>query len=265
MLETMVRALTSVVCLLLLVAPVSATVRTKTLLYQDGDAVLDGHLAWDDAIPGKRPAVLVVHEWWGLNDYARSRAEQLARMGYVAFALDMYGRRKVTKHPKQAGEWAREIRQNVDAWVHRAQSGLHVLKQQEMVNSKRMAAIGYCFGGSTVLQLAYAGLDLSGVVSFHGSLPAPLDEQVGQIKARILVCHGVDDQFVPAKNIQKLRSVLDAAKIDWQMESYRGARHSFTNPGADAYEIDNVKYNKAADEQSWKDMQKFFDIIFAQN
>ncbi len=243
--------------------PCQAKVQTKTVEYEDGDVKLVGHLAWDDAVDGKRPGVLVVHEWWGLNDYARSRAEKLASMGYVAFALDMYGEGKVTEHPQEAGKWAAEIRANQKAWTARAQAGLNVLLKQESVDGKRVAAIGYCFGGSTVLQMAFSGAELAGVVSFHGALPTPDESQAKQIKSRILVCHGADDGFISEESIQSFRSALNEAGADYQMIYYSGARHSFTNPDADKRGIDGLRYNKSADQRSWQHMQQFFAEIFA--
>lgn len=247
--------------MMLAAVPASAEVTTKRIEYRDGDAVLVGHLAWDDAVEGERPGVLVVHEWWGLNDYARRRAEQLAAMGYVAFALDMYGEGKVTEHPQQAGQWASEIRENTDAWRQRARAGLDILRGQPQVDSSKLAAIGYCFGGSTVLQMAYSGEPLRGVVSFHGALPAADQSQVEAIKARILVCHGSADAFIPDEQIQNFQAALQKGKVDWQMIYYGGARHSFTNPDADDRGIENLKYDKDADQRSWAHMKLFFSDV----
>jgi len=248
--------------LLAVTSPSEAKIRTKAVPYKHGDVALEGYLAWDDAKPGKRPGVLVVHEWWGLNDYAKSRAEQLAKLGYVAFAADMYGKGKVTADPKVAGEWAGHMKGDAANWLARARASLDVLRAHERVDAKRVAAIGYCFGGSTVLELAFAGVDLAAVVSFHGGLAVPTPDQAKAVKARILVCHGADDGFIPADVITKLRVTLDAAKTPYQFVAYAGAKHSFTNPGADKYGVDGVKYDKAADEQSWKDMRALFDKAF---
>ncbi len=242
-----------------------AAVKTETVKYKDGDVELQGHLAWDDSIKGKRPGVLVVHEWWGLNDYAKQRAEQLAEMGYVAFALDMYGKDKVTEHPRQAGEWAGMIRKNVKAWRKRAELGLEILRKNKHVDPNKLAAIGYCFGGATVMQLAYNGNDLKGVVSFHGSLPVAGEDDAKRIKSKILVCHGAQDGFIPEERIQKFRKTLDDADADWQMIYYAGARHSFTNPDADKRGIDGLRYDKDADQRSWQHMQMFFDEIFGES
>ncbi|MDH3231497.1 MAG: dienelactone hydrolase family protein, partial [Alphaproteobacteria bacterium] len=193
-----------------------AAVKTKTIEYKDGDATLKGVLAWDDAAGGKRPGVLVVHEWWGLNDYAKSRAVALAKAGYVAFALDMYGDDKVTSHGNQAGEWMNQITANVAAWRSRASAGLAILKSQPQVDAGRTAAIGYCFGGATVMQMAYAGADVKAVVSFHGSLP-PAGDDVSAIKPRVLVAHGRDDAFIPAERIEAFQKALDRVGADWEM------------------------------------------------
>jgi len=240
-----------------------AEVRTETVQYRDGDVELQGYLVWDDAIKGKRPGVIVVHEWWGLNDYARKRTEMLAKLGYVAFAVDMYGKGKVTEHAKQAGEWAKQINANVDAWQARALLGLDILRRDEHVDPARVAAIGYCFGGATVVQMAYAGADLAGVVSFHGSLPVATQAQAANIKASILVAHGEADGFVPPERITGFKAALEKAGADWEMVTYGGARHGFTNPGAARYGIENVRYDDKADRRSWRVMQQFFDEIFA--
>lgn len=240
-----------------------AEIKTQKVQYEQAGAQLEGMLAWDDSISGRRPGVLVVHEWWGLNDYARSRARQLAEMGYVAFALDMYGKGKVTEHPQEAGEWAGRIRANQENWQKRALAGYEILRNHELVDPSQTAAIGYCFGGSTVLQLAYSGTDLKAVVSFHGALPTPTEEQAEQIKARILVCHGAADGFISEESIQAFRQGLEKANVDWEMIYYAGARHSFTNKGADERGIDGLRYNAKADRRSWRQMKILFDDVFA--
>ena len=243
------------------VSQADAGVRTKTIEYKDGDTVLKGLLAWDDAATGKRPGVLVVHEWWGLNDYAEGRAEQLAAEGYVAFALDMYGDDKVTNHPEQAGTWMKQITSNIELWTRRAKLGLDVLTSQPQVDAGNAAAIGYCFGGATVMQMAYAGAPVKAVVSFHGSLP-PAPQSVTSIGPRVLVAHGRDDKFIPAERIVAFQEGLDRAKADWEMTIYSGTRHGFTNPGAGTYGIDNLAYNETADKRSWAAMMRLFKEEF---
>ncbi len=249
--------------LLALTVPAKAELQTSTVRYNDGDLQLQGYFYWDDAFKGKRPGVMVVHEWWGLNDYVRKRAEMLAKLGYLAFAADMYGKDKVTEHASQAGEWSKQIRSNIDAWQKRALLGLDVMRTHELVDGTRTAAIGYCFGGATVMQMAYAGAALAGVVSFHGSLPVATPDQARNVRARVLIEHGSADSFIPAERIVEFQAALNAAGVDWEMVSYGGARHGFTNPGADLHGIDNVRYNKVADQRSWEDMQRFFKEIFA--
>ncbi len=254
----------TIVCAILSIChAVTAAVQTQTIAYEDGGVALRGSLSIDDAIDGKRPGVLVVHEWWGLNDYAKQRAEQLAAMGYVAFAVDMYGEGKVADHPADARTWSGKVTSNVMQWQKRALSGLEVLKRRPEVDPKRIAAIGSCFGGATVLQLAYSGADVTGVVSFHGSLPAPDERQAAQIKTRILICHGASDGFIPPERIEMLRTALEGARADGQMIFYGGAVHSFTNPDADQRNIAGLGYHQSADRRSWMHMKMFFDEIFS--
>jgi len=238
-------------------------VMTKTISYQEDGASLQGYLAYDNVLKGKRPGVLVVHEWWGLNDYARKRATQLAAMGYVAFALDMYGKDKVADHPEQAKEFMKKVTQNVDTWQKRALAGLEILKKQPNTDSNRIAAIGYCFGGSTVQQLAYSGADIRGIVSFHGSLIPPTESAVKQTKAKILICHGASDPYTKPEALQTYLTTMNASGIDWKMSIYAHAKHAFTNPDADNYGMAALGYNRTADRRSWEDMKQFFNEIFS--
>jgi dienelactone hydrolase len=244
------------------VAPAAAAVKTRTVTYEYDGVQLKGFLAWDDVVQGKRPGVLVVHEWWGLNDYARGRARQLAKMGYVAFAPDMYGEGKTTEHPREAGEMATAVRKNVKTWQGRAQAGLKVLQDNENVDPARLAAIGYCFGGSTALQLAYSGADLKAVVTFHAALPVPDEEQARAIKAKVLVCHGAADKFIPEATAVKFRAALEAAKVDYEMIYFGGAVHSFTVKGADKHGNPGMAYNAEADHRSWQAMRGLFHEAF---
>lgn len=241
-----------------------AELQTETINYQDGDAALQGYLVWDDAIQGPRPGIMVVHEWWGLNDYARERADQLARAGYVAFAADMYGKHQVTRHPSQAQDWMKIITADVDAWRRRAELGLSQLRDHPKSDPDKLAAIGYCFGGATVMQMAYAGADLDAVVSFHGSLPAVSEQDAGNIKARILAFHGDADAFTPKKNVDAFEAGLEQAGADWQLLVFGGVRHSFTNQDAASYGIPNLEYNAEADAASWDYMQSFLKRVFAE-
>ena len=258
----MVNVALLLVFLLMPWAVAQAKVQTQSVAYSHGKVKLVGYLAWDDAMKGKRPGILVVHEWWGLNDYAKKRAEQLASMGYVAFAADMYGTGKVTAHPDQASAWMKETTANVKNWQARAMAGLTILQNHDLVDADRIAAIGYCFGGATVTQLAYSGAPIQGVVSFHGSLPLPDPNQVAGTKVKIFIAHGKADPFLTEDHITKFRAALNKAGFDWRMKVYAHARHSFTNPEAGKYGMDAIQYNQDADEQSWQDMQYFFDELF---
>ena len=247
---------------LMTISVASAEVRSEAITYYDNGEELTGHLFWDDSISGKRPGVLVVHEWWGLNDYAKWRAGQLAEMGYVAFAADMYGGDKVTTHPSQAQEWMTATTSNLDAWRQRGLAGLAQLRLHPLSDGSRLAAIGYCFGGSTVMQLAYSGADLKAVGSFHGSLPPPNGDEGKNVKGRVLVEHGNDDAFVPPERVNAFKAAMSDAGVDLTFHGHDGARHGFTNPDAASYGIENVKYDAAADESSWQSLRQMLRQVF---
>lgn len=241
---------------------VFSDVVTETVTYEHNGEKLEGYLARDDGIEGKRPGVLVVHEWWGLNEFARRQAEELAGMGYNAFALDMYGKDKVTDHPDKASEWSGRVSSDVDLWRKRAKVGLDVLRRDSYTDKSRIAAVGYCFGGSTVQQLAYTGADISGVVSFHGSLLEPPEGIKGADTPKILICHGASDPMTKKKNIPEYISAMEGSGIDWQLIIYGGARHSFTNPDADDNEMDATAYDESADRRSRRHMKIFLEELF---
>ncbi len=263
------KTLLAILCTLLAALPASATLVTRTIAYEHAGVKLAGYLAYDDAKTGhgKIPGVLVVHEWWGLNDHARGRAEQLAKLGYVAFALDMYGAGQSTTDAKQAGQLAGQF-YGSPLMAARAQAGLDQLLGTGLVDPARVAAIGYCFGGSTVQALAYSGAPLAGIVSFHGGLiPVPADA-AAKTRAKILICNGGADGFVPAKDIDAFIVAMNAGKFDYQFISYAGAVHAFTNPAADQLAAANglqgkIGYNATADRRSWAHLQGFFSEIFA--
>jgi dienelactone hydrolase len=238
-----------------------AEIKTQTVEYRDGDTTLKGYLAYDDAVEGKRPGIVVVPEWWGLNDYAKSRTEQLAKLGYVAFAADMYGDGFNTTDQKLAGQKAGEAKK-ADLLAKRGGLALEQLKKDPHVDPTKTAAIGYCFGGSTVLEMARRGQDLLGVVSFHGVLDTEHPAQDGAVKAKILVCQGDTDPFVPPEQLEKFEQEMKKANANYKVIHYPEAKHAFTNPNADKAGIEGVSYNKAADEKSWQDMQAFFKEIF---
>ncbi len=243
---------------ILIAGTAPAAVVTKVVEYEYDGTKLKGFLAYDDALKGKLPGVLVVHEWWGLNDYARERCKKLAELGYVAFAVDMYGDGKTVDHPDDARKMATTVRENLKTWRGRAEAGLKQLTSQPNVDADKIAAIGYCFGGSTCLQLAYAGADLKAVATFHAALPTPTADEAKAIKPKIYVAHGADDFFIPEKAITAFKEGLDAAKVKYTFEAFPGVVHSFTVPGADKANIKGMKYDKAADEKSWKEMQTLF-------
>jgi len=237
----------------------------KTVTYSADGVAMKGYLAYDRNVADKRPGVLVVHEWWGLNDYARKRARMLAALGYTALAVDMYGEGKQAKHPDEAGKFASELMKNFDTARARFMAALDFLKKQKTVDPQRIAAIGYCFGGGVVLNMARQGVDLKGVASFHGGLAAVKPAQPGAIKARILVLHGADDQFTTPEQIEAFKQEMKNAGADYQFISYPGAKHSFTNPDADRYAKKYkipLGYNAQADKESWAELTTFLESIF---
>jgi len=245
--------------------PLQAEIRSEAVDYRDGEEAMQGFVYWDDAIEGKRPGIMVVHEWWGLNEYAKKRAAMLAELGYVSFAVDMYGKGKVTGQRDQAREWMQQVTADVEMWRERANFGIEYLKKHPLVDSKKVAAIGYCFGGGTVLQLAYGGTDIAGVVSFHGALPAAPEGSEGKIPTRILVLHGYADEFVKPDVVANFQARLETAGAHWEMDIYGGGvKHSFTNPDAAKAGMENLKYDATADARSWKRMQDFFGELFAE-
>ncbi|MBI1246499.1 dienelactone hydrolase family protein [bacterium] len=241
----------SLAFLLAAVSLAQAEIKTKVIKYEVGDQTYDGYLAYDDSIEGKRPGVLVFHEWWGLNGYAKERTRMLAEKGYVAFAADMYGGGKFVEHPKDAGAMAGKVRANVAEWQKRAVAALDILRGQPQCNPSELAAIGYCFGGSTALELAYTGADLKAVATFHAALPTPTEEQAKAIKAKLLVCNGAADGFVSKESIAAFKEKLEEAGDDLTFVNFPGAVHSFTVKDAGKHNNPGMQYNQAADEKSW--------------
>jgi dienelactone hydrolase len=207
-----------------------SAIRTEVMDYRHGDTVLEGYLAYDDSIQGKRPGVVVVHEWWGINNYVRMRTEQLAKLGYVAFAIDMYGKGVRAKDAKEAGSLSGTYRTDGVLMRSRANAGLEVLKNHSLTDVNRIAAIGYCFGGTTALEMARSGAALVGVVSFHGGLGTPNPGDAKNIKGKVLVLHGANDPAVPPDQVMAFQDEMRKAGADWYFVSYGGAVHSFTNP-----------------------------------
>ncbi len=240
---------------------VKAKLVAKTLEYRHDGAVMQGFLAYDDAFKGKRGGVLVVHEWWGLNDFAKDKAKELAGLGYVALAADMYGNGHVAADREEAGKLAGALRGNPELLRARAQAARQALAADPRVDPKRLAAIGFCFGGTTVLELACSGADLAGVVSFHGGLPKTRPEDLQRIKAALLVLHGADDSHVPAVDINAFQEAMRQAGADWQMVFFSGAVHGYMNPANGADKASGVAYDARAAKRSWKYMRDFFQEI----
>lgn len=251
------------VLVLAIVNSVFAEVKTKVVEYKDGDTVLEGFVAWDSAAAGKStPGVLVVHQWMGLTDYEKGRCKQLAELGYVAFALDIYGKGTRPANVQEAGKQSGVYKKDRDLYRRRLNLGLAQLLGLENVAKNRIAAIGYCFGGTGAIELARSGADIQGVVSFHGGLDSPSPSDGKKIKAKLLICHGADDPFVPAADIAAFQAELNAAKVDWQMINYSGAVHSFTQPMAGNDNSRGAAYNELADKRSWIAMRDFFGELF---
>jgi dienelactone hydrolase len=241
---------------------VQAKIVTQTIEYKQGDVTLEGFLAYDDATSATRPGVLVVHQWLGLTDYEKHRAEQLASLGYVAFCADIYGKGIRPRNTTEAGVEATKYKTDRTLLRARVNAGLDVLKKNKLVDTKRVAAIGYCFGGTTVIELARSGADIAGVVSFHGGLDSPTPAAGKNIKCKILACHGADDPFETPEDLAAFEKELRDAKVDWRLNKYGGAVHSFTQSLAGNDNSKGAAYNERADKRSWQDMKQFFAEIF---
>ena len=236
--------------------------KKEVVQYKHGDTILEGYIAYDDAIKGKRPGVIVVHEWMGLNPYAQKRAEQLATLGYVAFAIDMYGKGVRPKDSKEAVALSNVYKSDRKLMRSRAGAALEFFKKHPRVDDKMIAAIGYCFGGTVVLEMARGGADLVGVVSLHGGLDSLDPADAKNIRGKVLVLHGADDPFVPKEQVLAFQDEMRKAGVDWQMVIYGGAVHSFTNPDSGNDPSKGAAYNEKADKRSWEAMGVFFEEIF---
>ncbi|MGO9478235.1 MAG: dienelactone hydrolase family protein [Limisphaerales bacterium] len=241
---------------------VHAAIQTKTVEYKQGDTILEGFVAYDDAIKGPRPGILVVHQWLGLTDYEKHRAEMLAQLGYVAFCADIYGKGVRPQNTQEAGAQAGKYKSDRQLLRARVNAGLEALRQQPLVDPKRIAAIGYCFGGTTVIELARSGADVAGVVSFHGGLDSPTPADGKNIKCKVLVCHGADDPFEKPEDLAAFENEMRDAKVDWELIKYGGAVHSFTQPMAGNDNSKGAAYNEKADKRSWEAMKQFLAEIF---
>ncbi|MBP7526984.1 MAG: dienelactone hydrolase family protein [Syntrophorhabdaceae bacterium] len=241
--------------------PAGAAVRTQTITYSQDSVTLEGYLAYDDRITGKRPGILVVHEWKGISAYEKMRVEQLASMGYVAFAADIYGKGVRPTTTEEASRTAGIYRGNRQLLRARALAGLKALKEFRYTDPSRVAAIGYCFGGTTVLELARGNAEVAGVVSFHGGLDTP-NPATGPVKPQVLVLTGADDPGVPPAQRLAFEEEMRAAGANWQMNIYSGAVHAFTNPAAGSNPSTGAAYNEKADKRSFADMKLFFSELF---
>lgn len=239
-----------------------AEVVSEVVEYKQGDMVLEGYLAYDNAITGKRAGVLVVHEWKGVGPYVKRRAEQLAKLGYIAFAADIYGKGVRPQTNDEAAKVAAIYKNDRKLMRARAAAGLEVLKNHKLTDTKHIAAIGYCFGGTTVLELARSGAEIAGVISFHGGLDTPAPEDARQIKAKVLALHGGDDPFVPVEHVIAFQDEMRKGGVDWQMLVYGSAVHSFTVFEAGDDPSRGAAYNERADKRSWEAMKTFFAEIF---
>jgi dienelactone hydrolase len=246
-------------------ASMSAKVEGRAVEYKAGSVTLKGYIAYDKSIQGKRPGIIVVHEWWGLNDYPKKRAEMLAKLGYVALAADMYGDGKTVDNPGDAQKSAGESMKDLTLFQSKFLAAVDFLRQDEHTDPTQIGAIGYCYGGGVVLNMARAGVDLKGVVSFHGSLAAAIPAEKGNVKAKILVCAGAADKFISAEAVETFKKEMKEAGADLKYVAYKGALHAFSNPDATAagkkFNIP-IAYDKKADKGSWSEMQKFFKSVF---
>jgi dienelactone hydrolase len=237
--------------------PSLAAVQTETVEYRDGDQVLEGYLAWDDSFHGKRPGMVVVHDWMGIGDYSKRRAREVAALGYVAFAADIYGKGIRPKNAQEAGQLAGKFKGDLPLLRSRARAAFDVLAKNPSVDPSRIFAMGYCFGGTAALELARSGAPLVGTISFHGGLGTKNPADAKNIKGRVLALHGAADPFVPPAEVAAFQKEMDDAKVDWQMVFYSGAVHSFTNPDAGNDPSKGAAYNARADARSWEALKAF--------
>ncbi len=245
-------------------ATFNASICTQALDYVQEEAELEGYLAYDDRVKDSRPGILVVHEWWGINEYIRKRTEHLASLGYLAFAADIYGKGNRAATREEAMALAGKFRSGTDRSLMRARvnAGLDELKNNPLVDRARVAAIGYCFGGTVVLELARSGADLAGVVCFHGGLATPNPDDAKNITAKVLVLTGADDPSVKSEQVAAFEEEMRRASVDWQLVSYGHAVHGFTNPDNGTDNTKGAAYNEKADRRSWAAMKNFFEEIF---
>ncbi len=259
------KALLTVLVTSALIHSATAEIKTEVIEYKQGDTVLEGFLAYDGASDKPRPGVLLVHDWMGVGDYAKSRAKQLAELGYVAFAADIYGKGVRPADAKEASALAGKYKGDRALYRERLQAGLAQLTSNQLVAPGQVAAIGYCFGGTGVLEVARSGQNVKGVVSFHGGLGSPTPGDAKNVKGRVLVLHGADDPFVKPDEVAAFKKEMEDAKVKYEFVAYPGAVHSFTRPDAGNDNSKGAAYNEAADKQSWAAMKKFFGELFGKS
>ena len=263
---TYMKPLFSCVALALLLSiNLQAEIHTETVLYRSGDVELEGFLAYDTAKTGPRPGVLVVHQWKGLSDYEKKRCEMLANLGYTALAVDIYGKGIRPATTAEAGKLAGQYKADRTLLRSRVNAGLETLRKSAQVDPKRIACIGYCFGGTTSLELARSGAEVAGVVSFHGGLSSPTSEDAKKIRCKVLALHGADDPYVPATEVAGFQDEMRQANVDCQLVAYSGAVHSFTHWSAGSDNSKGAAYNEKADHRSWDAMRTFFAEVFGEH
>jgi dienelactone hydrolase len=260
--KSILRTLLFTVCLLPWFSVRAGEITAKTIEYKQADATLEGYLAVPKDVSGKVPGILIIHDWMGVATYAKERADQLAKLGYVVLVADIYGKGVRPDGPPAAAKLAGQYKGDRALYRKRLLAGLEQLKSNPGVDASKVAAIGYCFGGTGVLELARAGADVKGVVSIHGGLDSPAPADGKNIKARVLILHGADDPHVPAEGIAAMTKEFNAAGVDWQMIAYSGAVHSFSNPHAGSDNSTGSAYNEKADKRSWEHMMVFFKELF---
>ena len=236
--------------------------KTETLEYQHGGITFRGHVVHDPARTAPLPGVLVVHEAWGLGAHVKERAARLAELGYLAFAVDMFGEGRQSSSSEEGMQWTRALRADVPLLRGRITAALQALRTCTQIDRERVAAIGYCFGGTTALELARSGARISGAVSFHGGLATTHPAEPGAMTARVLVCTGADDPFIPQTQVHEFMAEMQRAGADYQVITYGGAQHSFTNPKAAERSVPGLEYNASADKRSWAAMHVFFQELF---
>jgi dienelactone hydrolase len=253
----------SIFATLAFILPAAAKVKTEVVEYKQGDVVLQGYLSYDQSLTGKRPGILVVHDWMGVSDDTKMRAEMLAGLGYVAFTADIYGKGVRPKNAQEAQAEAGKYFQDRTLLRARAKSGLDYLASRPEVDPSRLGVMGYCFGGGTSLELARSGAPVKGVVSFHGSLSTPTPEDAKNIKGKVLILHGADDPYVKQADVAAFMDEMRKGGVNWELVQYSGAVHAFTIKGAGADNSKGAAYNEQADRRSWEAMKNFWNEVFA--